>query len=237
MKIKLFTTTSKNDSLRFLLDLLDPELDLLPEYSGAKDYWLFHDNYLAAKVLREPHPDISQRITRAMKAFGGERSGKIEILFDEAATPLPFHLPELTTVKTIGDKQIRTEVLTDKIAAGWENYADLLFFATLAERTNDPKIAAVHFHQALSMWDGKGFMDAATRAMQVYAAYKLALALIVSKKLNQPLPMDKIIWTQLQSLRHTSGGFITDYDRDGKPNGVPNVETTSIIIHAISIHE
>jgi hypothetical protein len=29
---------------RFLDSLVDPALDLLPEYRGAKVYWLFHDN-------------------------------------------------------------------------------------------------------------------------------------------------------------------------------------------------
>jgi hypothetical protein len=33
----------------FLAGLFDPELGLLPEYRGATVYWLFHDNYLAAK--------------------------------------------------------------------------------------------------------------------------------------------------------------------------------------------
>ena len=31
----------------FLVNLLDPDLGLLPEYRGAKVYWLFHDNYEA----------------------------------------------------------------------------------------------------------------------------------------------------------------------------------------------
>jgi hypothetical protein len=28
----------------FLVNILDPDLGLLPEYPGAKVYWLFHDN-------------------------------------------------------------------------------------------------------------------------------------------------------------------------------------------------
>jgi hypothetical protein len=38
---------------RFLSDLFDPTLGLLPEYKGAKVYWLYHDNYRAAKDRSE----------------------------------------------------------------------------------------------------------------------------------------------------------------------------------------
>ena len=44
----------------FLVGLFDPELGLLPEYAGASRYWLFHDNYLAAKVLAENVPAAFQ---------------------------------------------------------------------------------------------------------------------------------------------------------------------------------
>lgn len=45
----------------FLVNLLDPDLGLLPEYRGSSVYWLFHDNYLAAKVLAQE--DSGGRIT------------------------------------------------------------------------------------------------------------------------------------------------------------------------------
>jgi hypothetical protein len=52
----------------FLTNLLDPALDLLPEYSGAKVYWLYHDNYLAAKLLEGPRTDLARRIRSARRA-------------------------------------------------------------------------------------------------------------------------------------------------------------------------
>ena len=52
---------------RFLGSLFDPTLDLLPEYRGARVYWLYHDNYLAAKTLRASHPELSGRIEKAIK--------------------------------------------------------------------------------------------------------------------------------------------------------------------------
>jgi len=46
----------------FLISLFDPELNLLPEFRGNKTYWLFHDNYLAARTLAKVKPELSRRI-------------------------------------------------------------------------------------------------------------------------------------------------------------------------------
>ena len=55
----------------FLVGLVDPELGLLPEYPAAKVYWLFHDNYLAAKVLEKAATRKSpQRIWAAIYQEG-----------------------------------------------------------------------------------------------------------------------------------------------------------------------
>src|SRR5690349_13013907 len=98
----------------FLAGLFNPELGLLPEYPGAQVYWLYHDNYLAAKVLAATRPDLARRINEAIRAHGITRSGKIEILFGEAEHPLPFRHYELRDLTKIGPAIIRTEVVTDK---------------------------------------------------------------------------------------------------------------------------
>src|SRR5574341_804210 len=97
---------------RFLVGLFDSYLDLLPEYFGAKVYWLYHDNYLASKLLDKSQPQIAEHIRRSIRSYGITNSGKIELLFGEAATPLSFHQPELVTVKQRDGVLIRTEVLT-----------------------------------------------------------------------------------------------------------------------------
>src|SRR4051812_5803907 len=60
---------------RFLSKLLDPDLGLLPEYAGAKTYWLYHDNYLAAKVLEDEDPKTAATIRAAIKSHGASKSG------------------------------------------------------------------------------------------------------------------------------------------------------------------
>ena len=87
----------------------DPAVGLLPEFRGSNVYWLYHDNYLAAKVLDRTEPDLAGKIRDAIKGFGVTNSGKIEILFGEATKPLPFRHYKLEDVKRIGEKVIKTE--------------------------------------------------------------------------------------------------------------------------------
>jgi hypothetical protein len=210
----------------FLVELLDPSLDLLPEYRGANVYWLYHDNYLAAKVLNETLPDVAQKIRAAMKREGVERSGKIEILFGEVEKPLPFKQYQLIDVRQAGKNVIRTEIVLKQPFTGWEKYADLLLMACIAEK--DRKKAGPHYDAVMKMWDGKGFFDPATRELKRYSTYKLALTLIAAHKWDRKTPTGLV--ETLLSLQAESGGWITDYEPDGKPIGLANVETTSLSI-------
>ena len=212
----------------FLAGLLDSELGLLPEYRGANVYWLFHDNYLAAKVLKTSHPQIAQTIRSAIEREGIQRSGKIEILFMEAQKPLPFRQYQLTEVRRTANKVLRTEVVTDTALEGWDQYADLLFLACIAE-TNRPA-ARQHWDTAMQMWDGKGFLDAAARHDQRYATYKLSLALLAASQLSPPAKPPDGLLVKLLSLQSDSGGWITDYDATGRKIGLANVETTCLAI-------
>jgi hypothetical protein len=215
----------------FLAGLLDPELGLLPEYRGAKVYWLFHDNYLAAKVLKTSHPQIAQTIRSAIEREGIQRSGKIEILFGEAEKPLPFRQYQLTEVRRIANKVVRTEVVTDTALEGWDQYADLLLLACIAE-TNQPA-ARQHWDAAMRLWDGKGFLDAAARHDQRYSTYKLGLALFAASHLSPPAKPPAGLLDKLLSLQDDSGGWITDYDATGRKIGLANVETTCLSILGI----
>src|SRR5256885_1342839 len=91
----------------FLIRLFDPELNLLPEFRGSKTYWLFHDNYLAARMLARVQPELSGKIYSALVKFSVTNSGKIEIVFDEARQPLPFRTYQLINVALIDGKRIR----------------------------------------------------------------------------------------------------------------------------------
>jgi hypothetical protein len=215
----------------FLAGLLDPELGLLPEYRGAKVYWLFHDNYLAAKVLKTSYPQIAQMIHSAIEREGIHSSGKIEILFGEAEKPLPFRQYQLMDVRRAANKVVRTEVVAGTALEGWDQYADLLLFACIAETNH--LTARQHWAAAMQMWDGKGFLDAAAKHDQRYSTYKLGLALIAAGHLSPPAKPPADLLDKLLSLQSDSGGWITDYDAAGGRIGLANVETTCLSILGI----
>jgi hypothetical protein len=215
----------------FLASLLDSNLSLLPEYPGANVYWLFHDNYLAAKVLATSHPQLAKQIQNAIRREGVQKSGKIELLFGEAEQPLPFRQYQLTEVRRIGSKVIRTEVVTGQLTRGWEEYADLLLMAAIAE--GDKPAAHKHWTAAMKFWDGKGFLDAATKHQKRYATYKLGLALLAANRFSQPENLPAGMLDKLLSLQGEAGGWITDYNAAGERLGLANVETTSLAILGI----
>jgi len=215
----------------FLAGLFDSDLGLLPEFRGATVYWLFHDNYLAAKVLKASHPEIAQAIRSAIEREGVYKSGKIELLFGEAEKPLPFRQYELVDVRRTTNKVIRTEVVTAAQLDGWTQYADLLLLACIAEP--DQSAARQHWDKAMQLWDGKGFLDAAAKHSRQYSTYKLGLALIAVSHLSPKVKPPDGLMEMLLSLQSEAGGWITDYDATGNGIGVANVETTCLSILGI----
>lgn len=212
----------------FLANLFEPDLQLLPEYRGANVYWLYHDNYLAAKVLDNSYPKIARSIRAAIHREGVHKSGKIEIIFGEVENPLPFHQYELLDIRKDSNRVIRTEVVSDRKLDGWKNYADLLLLASIAE-AGKPE-ARNYWDTALRMWDGNGFLDAAAKDDGPYSTYKLGLALLAASHLS-PSPTPPLgLLDKLLSLQNESGGWVTGYDAAGKKIGLANVETTCLVI-------
>jgi hypothetical protein len=218
---------------RFLSDLLDPVLNLLPEYKGAKVYWLYHDNYLAAKALACTNPALANKITGAIRRYGVKESGKIEILFGEAKKPLPFRHYRLVEVRRAGDKFIKTEVTGEKVFRGWQEYADLLFLAAIGLAETHPQQARHHFKEALRLWDGVGFKDRVAKKADKFAVYKVALALLAADRLKVQPAVKEALVERLLKQQGKDGGWVTDYDKKGKPLGRANVETTALAVLAL----
>ena len=216
----------------FLTNLFDARLQLLPEYPGSNTYWLFHDNYLAAHLLIGTRPDLARRIRSSLKRFGVRKSGKIEILFGESRQPLPFRTYVLTNVAVVEGKALRTELVTTNILSGWRDYADLLLLASFAQARAVRSEASEYFDHAVAMWDGEGFVDAATRSSAVYATYKLALYVIAANRLKLVAPHREEVIARLLAMQASDGGWITDY-KDDKPVGLANVETTCLALLAL----
>ena len=210
-----------------------PEIGLLPEFRGSNVYWLYHDNYLAAKVLDRTEPDLAAKIREAIRGFGVTSSGKIEILFGEAKNPLPLRHHRLVEVKRVGEKVIKTELVGDKIHTDWQEYTDLLFLAAVAESDKDRDEAVRSFEAGLATWDGTGFKDKVNRNKGLYATYKLALALIAASRLNRHPKLEENLIERLLATQRQDGGCVTDYDAQGRPVGEANVESTSLAVLAL----
>ncbi|MGA2786691.1 MAG: hypothetical protein ABSF60_04115 [Verrucomicrobiota bacterium] len=218
----------------FLVSLFDPDLNLLPEYRGADVYWLFHDNYLAAKVLNASYPKTAGSIMAAIQREGSYTSGRMGLIFGEADKAWPFRQSQLVDVRRVGGKVIRTETESDRVFVGWEEYADLLLLACLTEEhQGHQSVARQHWESAMRLWDGNGFLDAAAKHDGRYSTYKLGLALLAASCLLPPVQPPQGLLNKLLTLQDNSGGWITDYDAMGKKIGLANVETTCLVILGI----
>ncbi len=216
------------------MDLFEPDIGLLPEYRGASVYWLFHDNYLAAKVLKESNPKIAAGIMAAIEREGGHTGGRMALLFGEATNTWPFREFQLVDVRRVGNKTIRNEIESDRLLTGWENYADLLLLASIAEGNQGHQSdARRNWDAALRLWDGKGFLDAAAKHDGRYSTYKLGLALLAASRLSPRGRLPQGVQEKLLMLQDKSGGWITDYDAAGNKIGLANVETTCLTILGI----
>ncbi|MBI5211517.1 MAG: hypothetical protein HY927_16205 [Elusimicrobia bacterium] len=221
---------SAGAALGYLEGMFDPGVGLLRQLKGSNDYWLFQDNYLAARVLAADRPKLAEKIRTALARHPAAGGGRIEIVFDEIDKPMIFRESELVTVSKIGEKRVRTERLTDRKVDRWEENADLLFLAAIARRKTAPATALAHYRKAVMMWDGQGFLDKESFHTQLYSTRKLGLALLAARKLGEKLPQRRQIIGRLALQQDSSGGFVADYDRDGRPVGVPTVETTCLVL-------
>lgn len=218
---------------RFLAALFDADVQLLPEFPGSKTYWLYHDNYLAAKALERSHPEIVRAIRQSLTRWGVTESGKIEILFDEARHGWPLVHHRLDEVAQRDGKRIRTERVTDAPMRDWRSYADLLCFAAIARRKEAPAEAEGALTAAVGCWDGVGLADRVSRQNNMYATYKLALVCLAAARLDRKADVPSAVWQRLLAMQRSDGGFVTDYNREGEPLGEANVETTSLAVIAL----
>jgi hypothetical protein len=75
-------------------------------------------------------------------------------------------------------------------------------------------------------------MDKADMERNLYPVYKVALLAILAKKLGKT-NMLADVQNQLRSWQHHIGGWETDRTVNFRPNGVANIETTSLSILAL----
>jgi len=132
----------------------------------------------------------------------------------------------------VDGKEVKIEIANGTVVADWEEYADLLLYASLS-RYNEGNLtgARYYFRKASGMWDGRGLADKEFRQSGCYTTFKLALLLYASKVLSEPLPFKTRLEEQIWKRQHpVLGGFVTHYHPNGTNLGDVNTETTSLVI-------
>src|SRR5262249_32465117 len=116
----------------------------------------------------------------------------------------------------------------------WQEYADLLCLSSFALSDVNARQARRDFDAAAAMWDGRGFNDRVAKTSNQYATYKLALCLLAAAKLGPKPPIHEAVLQKVLAQQADDGGWITDYDAQGRRVGLANVETTSLAILALT---
>ncbi|MFN3421866.1 MAG: hypothetical protein ACK40X_09115, partial [Armatimonadota bacterium] len=237
------TVTVKSDErlerlkrcVSFLRSLSVSELGLLREHSEAKVCWLANDNWLAARALEKFDPSLARKIQQTMKQFNAPVSNRLQALFDPSISVPPFKAPKFTDVSKQGEWLIRNELDNGSELNDWHEYADLFCIAAInAAKRKRLDEARRLVAKAAAMWDGKGIVDKATRNLNRYATYKLALLLWAAKEAKVKLPFAPEVERRIWHLQADNGGITTDYDFNCNPVGTQNVETTSLVILAFT---
>jgi len=210
---------------------------------APNNYWLVSDNLLAFKALEPYNSTISSAIRSALTAYAGmynlpvDEDGLPISYAHEAvlgrSVPLPFRA--WNTLELAGEGYtLKTVIANGTEMLDWQDYADLLLYASLSEHWQGNETAAAeYFSKAADMWDGMGIFDKVANATGLYETYKLALLLYTSKVIGYRLPFEdeliERIWRQQDMM---SGGIITHYRPDGAPVGDTNTETTAMVVIA-----
>ena len=213
----------------FLLARHNPTVGLLNESpeTAPDRYWLLTDNRLAAWALAATgHAAEAATLHRTIDTFApNAEHGLIESIVG-AAVRWPPRTPVQNEIAPV----IWLETRSGNEMFDWSDYADLTLYAAInAANQGQNKTARDHYDHALSMFDGLGFQDKAFDGR--YTTYKLALALLVARRLN--ITPSSALVSQLLAQQSADGGFVAHYTADGKV-GDANTETTALTLLAIS---
>lgn len=222
-------------AVAYLLAQYNDRLGLLREspVTAPERHWLATDNQLAAWALAAAgQAQMARRLQGRIDRLGegaGARHGLIEALTG-AAIVWP---PHVETQREIAPGIWQESRSTGPVYADWQTYADLALYAALESfNRGEAEQAQAVYSQALAQFDGTGFADKAFAVDGFYATYKLALALLVGARLQQP--PDPLLLQALLTKQTPTGGFTALYTGAGQPVGDSNTETTAYALLALA---
>ncbi len=238
--------TNKDENLRelenFLISQFNSEAGLIresPDSTINQTYWLMGDNYLAYHALNYTHPEIANKIYQTMLKYQNIhhfQDGLHEAIMKDIQ--FPPYTPEKIIVENNSKYTIMTEVRNinedAKIMDDWDEYADILLYASLSfNNQGNREKARFYFNRAANMWNEAGIADKPTDQDGFYSTYKLGLMLYASHVLNIAIPfradLESKIWL---FQRARDGGIRTHYLGNITSDREANSETAAIILLA-----
>jgi hypothetical protein len=249
----LYTNYSKE--VRLIRNSGDPEF--------CNTYWLYSDNYLAVRVLRDcsrsnsSHIEMANDIEGAIEDYTRDYLDGIDpvnryMLYTENVSAFRGGRAYELNVSSVGlpdGTAINTTIHDQDSNDSPRLYADVAFLRAIYNCTwGDPSHAQDDYLLGIATWDSSNdtgfadwaFTDSSSKSYGRYQTYKLAL-FINATRLLAPNPLPYFYHQAIQtlvSMNLTWGGFATEYRYDevhhvAYPISGTNTETTCLAIMAL----
>lgn len=227
-------TFNATKGYQYIANQYNPALGLVRESETIPTYWLWTDNLLASKVLKDYDYQMSANITSTIKVYTSTHDLDYRhpqgVLFDNVA-----YFGGITNKQVVGSVWYSD---SDGPELSCSDYADIAFLKSIyyykAGKFADARTC---YDMGASMFDGIGMRDSAfVPDGERYSTYKLALWQVASNKTGYPIPKEPM--TIIPFMQNaTTGGVYTHYRADLTPDSLTNVETTSLAIMAVNGQE
>jgi len=218
---------------KYLVSQYNPNVGLIRENEYFNTYWLWSDNVLASKVLKDYDQSLSKNIDYTIQSY----KSKYNVDMLSAYAVLVDQITK-TSFKPPQDRNLVENIWYTNYDLGnndlsCKEYADIAFLKSIyLYKNNQIHSSKSCYNSGISMYDGIGFKDKAFYASgNLYSTYKIALWKLASSitgfgKTHEPTN----IMGKLQNI--DTGGIYTHYDANLSPYGYTNVETTSLTVMA-----
>jgi hypothetical protein len=225
------------NAVDYLLAGYNPHLGLIPETPGSSVYWLYSDNFLAARALLQYGQGngailaIGQNISATVQRDSALTGADNQYATSPGGGPCQIHNASNYVVSSSDGVEIKTTLNNGTGYLSENQYADIAFLTAICLHNQGNATQAMAYRVGWGLFDGIGFNDL-PRDSGPYQTYKVALYAYAGDILKQPTNVEAL--TTLMRMQAQNGGFYTGYDSSYSSAGTStNTETTSLAILAL----
>jgi hypothetical protein len=235
-----FNTTK---AYEYLVNRYNAHYRLIRENENLDRYWLWSDNVLAARALKDYNYSLYANITNTIRSYIQNYHIELHTAWDALIDPTS--IVQQPSFKSPINKNLTDKIWYSDYGGSYElpctDYADIAFLKSIyfyeINKLNDSKTCC---DQGINMFDGIGFKDKAfAHDGYRYSTYKVALWKIATDIIDLSDSKEaKHIISSLQNLilakvqNDETGGVYTFYLPNFIHSNQTNVETTSLAIMA-----